>query len=254
MPRAVRSERRYTTSQVAQAAGVHPNTVRLYERIGLLAPIPRTAGGYRSFAERDLAQMRIARLAAGGPYVVPKTLAVDAARHAALDDLETALQLAGRFGSLVAAEETAARRAAEALDGWAGARASDGKEPGVVISAAAEHIGASTAALRDWERNGLIAVRRDPGNGYRRYTHADIDRLRVIRTLLRARYSAMSILRMMTHLDRGGQELPSMVIDAPRGDETVYSATDRWLSSLRDAGVRAEQLLSAISGLMHQRD
>ena len=112
-----------------------------------------------------------------------------------------------------------------------------------------EHRGAG-----DWERNGLIAVRRDPGNGYRRYTHADIDRLRVIRTLLRARYSAMSVLRMMTHLDRGGQELPSMVIDAPRGDETVYSATDRWLSSLRDAGVRAEQLLSAISGLMHQRD
>ena len=233
---------------------MHPNTVRLYERIGLLAPIPRTAGGYRSFSERDLAQMRIARLAAGGPYVVPKTLAVEAARHAALDDLDTALKLADRFGSLIAAEETTARRAAESLDGWASAPASAGDQRGLVISAAAERLGASTAALRDWERNGLIAVRRGPGNGYRRYTNADIDRLRVIRTLLRARYSAMSILRMMTHLDRGGREAPSTVIDAPRGDETVYSATDRWLSSLREAGVRGEKLLSALRGLMHHRN
>ena len=246
-------ERRYTISQIARAAGVHPNTVRLYERIGLLAPILRTAGGYRSFSERDVAQM-LARLAVGSTYVVPKTLAAEAARHAALDDLEGAQELAERFGSLVAEEEQRALRAAEALDRWAATPASGGGEPGMAISAAAERVGASTTALRDWERNGLIAVRRDPGNGYRRYTNADIDRLRVIRTLLRARYSAMSILRMMTHLDRGGREAPSTVIDAPRGDETVYSATDRWLSSLRDAGVRAEQLLSAISGLMHQRD
>lgn len=186
--------------------------------------------------------------------MVPKTLAVEAARHAALDDLETASELAGRFASLVVAEEQRALRAAEALDGWAARPASDGGEPVMAISAAAERVGASTTALRDWERNGLIAVRRDPRNGYRRYTSADVDRLRVIRTLLRARYSAMSILRMMTHLDRGGRESPSIVIDAPRGDETVYSATDRWRSSLREAGVRAERLLSAIRGLMTTRD
>ena len=194
--------------------------------------------------------MRIARLAVGGPYVVPKTLAVEAARHAALDDLETACELAGRFGALVATEERRALRAAEALDRWAAAPASREGASGMAISAAAERIGASTTALRDWERNGLIAVRRDPRNGYRTYTSADVDRLRVIRTLLRARYSAMSILRMMTHLDRGGREVPSIVIDAPRGDETVYSATDRWRSSLREAGVRAERLRSAIGRLM----
>ena len=248
------SELRYTTSQIARAAGVHPNTVRLYERIGLLATVTRTAGGYRSFSARDMAQMGIARLAVGGPYVVPKTLAAEAARHAALDDLEAALHLAERFKALIAAEITKARLAAEALDDWASGPARGPQRPGMVISEAAERVGASTTALRDWERNGLIAVRRDPRNGYRRYTHADLDRLRVIRMLLRARYSAMSILRMMTHLDRGGREALSTVIDTPRGDETVYSATDRWLSSLREAAVRAEQLRRAIRGLMHQRN
>jgi len=225
----------------------------MYERIGLLAPIARTDGGYRSFSERDLAQMRLARLAVGGPFVVPKTLAAEAARHAALDDLKAALEFAERFKALIAAEEARARRAARALDSWASESARGLAEPGMVISEAAEQVGASTTALRDWERNGLIAVRRDPANGYRRYTYADIDRLRVIRTLLRAGYSAMSILRMMTHLDRGGQELPSRVIDAPRGDETVYSATDRWLSSLREAARRAARLFCAIEELMTRR-
>ena len=147
-----RSERRYTTSQIARAAGVHPNTVRLYERLGLLAPIARTDGGYRSFSERDLAQMRVARLAVGGPYVVPKTLAAQAARHAALDDLETALGFALRFQALVAAEETRARRAAEALDHWASAPASGLAESGMVISVAAGRGLAADAGGRERTR------------------------------------------------------------------------------------------------------
>lgn len=86
--------------------------------------------------------------------MVPKTLAVAAARHAALDDLETACELAGQFGSLVAAEEQGALRAAEALDRWAATPASGEGAPGMATSAAAERVGAS------------IAVRRDPRNGY----------------------------------------------------------------------------------------
>ena len=31
------------TSEVAQAAGVHPNTVRLYEEWGFLPPVPRSS-------------------------------------------------------------------------------------------------------------------------------------------------------------------------------------------------------------------
>ena len=129
------------------------------------------ANGYRSFSERDLAQMRIARLAVGGPYVVPKTLAVEAARHAALGDLEAARELAGqvrvarRGGGAAGAPGGRSARP----DGQTGESSGEG-ERGMAISAAAERVGASTTALRDWERNGLIAVRRDPRNGYRTYT------------------------------------------------------------------------------------
>ncbi len=39
----------YTVSQLAAAAGISPDTVRYYEREGLLPPPQRTASGYRRF-------------------------------------------------------------------------------------------------------------------------------------------------------------------------------------------------------------
>jgi len=47
----------YVISVAAELAGVHPQTLRVYERKGLLDP-SRTAGGSRRFSERDLARLR----------------------------------------------------------------------------------------------------------------------------------------------------------------------------------------------------
>ncbi|HEV2427833.1 MAG TPA: helix-turn-helix transcriptional regulator [Acidimicrobiales bacterium] len=47
----------YVISVFAQLAGVHPQTLRNYERSGLLAP-HRTAGGSRRFSDEDLAALR----------------------------------------------------------------------------------------------------------------------------------------------------------------------------------------------------
>lgn len=43
-----------TIGQLARAAGVNVETVRYYERRGLLAEPPRTASGYRQYSEADL--------------------------------------------------------------------------------------------------------------------------------------------------------------------------------------------------------
>ena len=37
------------SSELAERAGVNPETLRYYERRGLLQPPPRTPGGYRDF-------------------------------------------------------------------------------------------------------------------------------------------------------------------------------------------------------------
>lgn len=47
----------YVISVAAELAGVHPQTLRIYERKGLLAPA-RTAGGNRRYSERDIARLR----------------------------------------------------------------------------------------------------------------------------------------------------------------------------------------------------
>ena len=47
----------YVISVFAEIAGVHPQTLRNYERTGLLRP-QRTAGGSRRFSDADLATLR----------------------------------------------------------------------------------------------------------------------------------------------------------------------------------------------------
>ena len=47
----------YVIAVAAELAGVHPQTLRNYERSGLLDPT-RTAGGSRRFSEHDLDRLR----------------------------------------------------------------------------------------------------------------------------------------------------------------------------------------------------
>lgn len=44
--------------EAAAASGCHLETVRYYERIGLLVPPPRTSGGYRDYRSGDVARLR----------------------------------------------------------------------------------------------------------------------------------------------------------------------------------------------------
>jgi MerR family transcriptional regulator/heat shock protein HspR len=55
-----RSEERavYIISVAAELAGVHPQTLRMYERRGLLAP-KRTSGNTRRYSERDIQRIRM---------------------------------------------------------------------------------------------------------------------------------------------------------------------------------------------------
>jgi MerR family transcriptional regulator/heat shock protein HspR len=53
------SQRRavYVISVAAELAGVHPQTLRIYERKGLLEPA-RTVGGSRRYSDADIAQLQ----------------------------------------------------------------------------------------------------------------------------------------------------------------------------------------------------
>ncbi|MER3453368.1 MAG: MerR family DNA-binding transcriptional regulator [Acidimicrobiia bacterium] len=57
---------RYVISVAARLAGVHPQTLRVYERKGLIHP-ERTPGGTRLYSDEDIARVRrITELTAQG--------------------------------------------------------------------------------------------------------------------------------------------------------------------------------------------
>jgi MerR family transcriptional regulator/heat shock protein HspR len=66
MPRQPETRAVYVISVAAELAGMHPQTLRIYERKGLLDPA-RTNGGSRRYSEEDIAQLRrIQDLTTGG--------------------------------------------------------------------------------------------------------------------------------------------------------------------------------------------
>lgn len=80
----------YVISVAAELAGVHPQTLRIYERKGLLEPA-RTKGGSRRYSDADLARLRrIAELTEAGVNLegVRRILDLEAERAAAQAQLQ----------------------------------------------------------------------------------------------------------------------------------------------------------------------
>ena len=53
----------YKTAEVAEIIGIHPNTVRLYEKLKLIPKPERLPNGYRVFTEFHIEQCRLVRIA-----------------------------------------------------------------------------------------------------------------------------------------------------------------------------------------------
>ena len=51
----------FSPGQVAQRSGFTLDTLRYYERIGLLSPLERSASGHRMFGEDDLEWLEVLR-------------------------------------------------------------------------------------------------------------------------------------------------------------------------------------------------
>ncbi|MEV7183280.1 MerR family transcriptional regulator [Kitasatospora sp. NPDC093102] len=73
---------RHTISEVAEASGLTDHTLRWYERIGLLDPVDRAAGGRRRYCDADLHRLAfLGRLRLTGMSVADMLKYVDMARQ-----------------------------------------------------------------------------------------------------------------------------------------------------------------------------
>lgn len=232
------------TSDIAREIGVHENTVRLYEKWGLLPPVPRLPNGYRVYDESHLDQGRLIRIAMECTWIGGdiRRVAHKVIRAAAAGDWETALDKAEQHLKMIRAERRRALKAAEVLEDWAREPESDG-EGFLNIGEVARLLDVSQDMLRNWERDQLITVPRQEHNGYRLYSRREIDRLRVIRMLRQARYSTMSIMRMLRQLDQDQEIDVRKVLDTPGQDEDLVSASDKWLTALQQTERQAAAMV-----------
>ena len=243
------------TSDLARAVGVHPNTVRRYVERGWLPPVRRGANGYRLFTQKHLDCLRVACIVyiATYPGRALRLSASKVVRRAVADDWGAALERARAHLAFVHAERAQAETAAILLERWATSVAADATGQPLRIGQVASLLGVSVDMLRNWERNGLLTIPRNEHNRYRTYGSAAISRLRVIRMLGRVGYSQMAMLRMLLRLDRGETTNLRHSLDTPAPDEDVYTASDRWLSTLAEQEAVARRLLAVIEEILGAR-
>lgn len=245
------------TSDIAKALGMHVNTIRNYEANGYLPAVPRADNGYRQYTRFHLEQARLVHMALSWPYLGDhKGLLIELVMSAAGDDLGMAMELAYRYLAQVRVERTYAESAIEFLERWATGHVMDSSHKTLHINETANYLNVTVDMLRNWERNGLISVPRDPSNGYRLYGTAQFGRLRVIRMLVQSGYSMMAILRMMQRFDSGQTENLREALNLPIEDsanEAIAIIADRWLASLVELETRAQAIIRQVGQMIEMR-
>lgn len=244
----------YTTKALASLANVHPNTVRLYERLQFITRSERKANGYRVFTDIHVIQMQLTRLALRSEILQHglRDQVLYILRRSADLDLQGALDATAVYASSL--EEEIVRSHA-AVDDVASLLASDsiGCPLALTRKQAAQRLGLTIDTLRNWELNGLIQTRRSK-NGYRIYDSEALKRLSIIRTLRLANYSLMSILRLMNGLEDAGESELETILNTPAPSEDIVSVCDRLLISLKAAKADALQMEQLVLKIMHLRE
>lgn len=228
---------------------MHPNTIRRYEEWGLI-PVPeRAENGYRLFTEYHINVIKIARVAFQIEVLQAglRRQMVEVIKALAAHSFKEAQVLVDDYISMADQEIKQATEAINIVE-----NSLVGKKEALHVeltrSEAADFLGITTDALRNWELNGLLSVRRMK-NRYRVYTEDDLQRLKIIRTLRSAKYSLESILRLLNALDNKQTSNIKAVLDTPDSSEDIISVCDKLLTSLEQAKANARKIKEEIIAL-----
>lgn len=231
---------------VAEMIGIHPNTVRLYEESGLIPKSARRANGYRVFTDFHIEQCRLIRTAFQVEVLQNglRKKMVRAVKASARGDFDTAIALICAYLRQIRREQS---HAEEAI-GIVRQLLSDIAQPHTERSTrkeVSEALGISADALRNWERNGLLTLRRK-SNGYRVYTDEDIRRLKIIRSLRCANYSLEAILRLLQQVSQNSDTDVRAALNTPKQNDDIISVCDRLIVSLCAAEKNAYKVLDML--------
>lgn len=228
-------ERTYKTSEVARIIGIHPNTVRMYEELGLISKPTRKDNGYRVFTDIHIDQFKLARTAFQIEVLQnglrKKMIAI--VKKTALRNFDDAIRLTNDYIMSIQNEIDRANEVVSIVN-----RLLQGRIPKKTNSLkrkeVSDKLGITMDTLRNWEMNGLLKVKRKE-NGYRVYTEEDIQKLKIIRSLRCANYSLSAILRMMNELSINKNVNIHKILNSPNENEDVISVCDKLIASLNSA-------------------
>lgn len=239
----------YKTIDIARIMNVHPNTVRLYERVGLIAPAERRPNGYRVFTDLHLAQFSLAKIALRIEYLRNglRKRAVEIIKVTAACDFDRALRLAHEYLAQIHREQRNAEEALMIAETLLRSDKRDEEETLLTRKKAADCLGVSIDSLRNWEMNGLLTVKRKQ-NGYRVYASEDIRMLKIIRSLRCANYSLASILHLLSTFSRDPSVDIRGVIDTPPEDDITF-VCDKLLTSLSHAERNARDMITHLTDM-----
>ncbi|GAA4902586.1 hypothetical protein GCM10023405_24310 [Streptomonospora salina] len=195
---------RLTTAAVAAASGYSAQQIRDLEALGVIAPAPRAANGYRRFSHGHLRDLRAYRdlAAAIGPVRARRAL-----REIRTLPRDQAAALLGSFHVALARERDdalAAHRALQAIRAEASAETAPATGDAMTITELAGALGVPASTLRFWEKSGLVVPERvtTRAGAARRYPLPAIREARITAALRAAGYRIPDIRHTMTGIRR----------------------------------------------------
>ncbi|MDD3183517.1 MAG: MerR family transcriptional regulator [Alphaproteobacteria bacterium] len=240
----------YQTAQIACSIGIHSNTVRLYEKLGLISKPERKSNGYRVFTDLHMEQFKLARTALKTEVMQNglRKLAILIIKTAAACHFDEAIHLTEQYLQQVRREQQNAEEAITITQKLLRCEHPETNHTVLTRKQTADYLQVSMDTLRNWELNGLLTVKRMQ-NGYRHYTCEDVLRLKIIRSLRLANYSLSAILRMLNVLSENPSADIRDAIDNPKEYEDIISVCDRLLTSLKDAEENALMMFTHLHKL-----
>lgn len=105
-----------TIKEVSKKYGISQDTLRYYERVGLIPPVTRTAGGVRSYQQEDLAWVELAQCMRSAGLTVEALLEYVRLFQAGDETIPARLQLLQEQRAYLAEQKKQIERAMERLD------------------------------------------------------------------------------------------------------------------------------------------
>ncbi len=243
----------YKTSDIAKYAGIHPNTVRLYEELELIPKPERQENGYRIFTEFHIEQMKLARTALRVEVLQNglRKQAISIVKTSAFGDFDKAIQMTKNYLQQIKQEKANAEEAIAITEKLLSGEEEESSTRVLTRKETAEYLQISMDTLRNWEMNGLLTIKRKK-NGYRVYTEKDIRRLKMIRALRCGNYSLSAILRMLNALSDTLTVDIRQVINTPEKGDDIVSVCDKLLTSLHFAEQNGRRLLEQLEKMKIQ--